>query len=83
MGDVLTTKDGAKLARVHDDGLDIFLGDTVVLRLEKSGHVYIKNQLVSIDIEVLQGVVELLKNLESGDVAEAVAVIVGVARPLQ
>lgn len=65
---LLTTRDGTKLARYRDEGLDIFVGDTVVMRLEKNGSIYIKNQIVSIDVEAVYGVRELLKNLERDNV---------------
>jgi hypothetical protein len=67
---LLTTFEGSKLARFSDEALEIFNGDKVVLKLKKSGEIYIKEKLVDVDVEVLYGIRELLKSIERGNTTE-------------
>ena len=70
MLNTLATMDGSKLARINNDGLEIFFDNRVIMRFEKTGQIFIDGHMVAINVAAVYGLRELLKNLERGRVLE-------------
>ena len=67
---IFSTFDGTELAKVTEESLEIYLGGKAILRLEKSGDIFIKDKLVENDVSVVYAFREFLKNVERGNIVE-------------
>lgn len=64
------TLDGTTLANVTEDYFEFNLNGKSILRLEKSGDIFVKGKLVENDVSVVYALREFLKHVERGNVSE-------------